>query len=196
MGLLQNNEQANRTSGTEESPRTVRNLPGSASDSVAGTRLVPREVRVLSFEEFCASKSEFKNATQDENPNVSEDGANGFLYPGCLVIEDVTHWNHESGKYYLILERSEYVTDDLAALEQKLYEFAIDSGAVHAPETAQTPAPTAAESPGEKTFLLRMSGEYSLTVKAFTEEQAIAKGETTNTSEWDVSWSSIEAEEA
>jgi len=45
----------------------------------------------------------------------------------------------------------------------------------------------------EKTYLLRMSGEYSLTLTASSEKEAIEMASKLPVDAWEVSWSEIEA---
>jgi hypothetical protein len=55
----------------------------------------------------------------------------GRLYLGCLYIENVTeNWPEaaQRGKWYLLIERDETITDDLAGLERELYDWAMASG--------------------------------------------------------------------
>lgn len=57
----------------------------------------------------------------------------GFLYYGNLYITTRQDWWSEKaqreGAYDLILERDEYISDDLESLERKLYEWAVSYGA-------------------------------------------------------------------
>ena len=62
-----------------------------------------------------------------------EPPATGNLYlDGTLYIEAVqAHWPAEAkarGKWHLLLERDEWVTDDLELLERKLFAWAMASG--------------------------------------------------------------------
>ena len=45
-----------------------------------------------------------------------------------LFIEDIGHIGHELGRWYLIIERSEYISDDFAELESHLLEWAREEG--------------------------------------------------------------------
>jgi hypothetical protein len=66
---------------------------------------------------------------QDANEIVRTPGR---LYLGELYIENVTvNWPEAAlakGKWYLLIERDEYITNDLAALERRLYDWAMASG--------------------------------------------------------------------
>lgn len=82
----------------------------------------------------------------------------GWIYLDELIIEEVAaHWPADArkrGKWYLLIDRDEYITDDLARLEEILYRFAVSSGACEGdeirraedepPDEDDTP-PTAAE---------------------------------------------------
>ena len=51
----------------------------------------------------------------------------GFLYDGLYISTRQDWWSEEAkarGAYHLILERDEYISDDLELLERKLYEWA------------------------------------------------------------------------
>jgi hypothetical protein len=58
--------------------------------------------------------------------------AKGFVYPGWLVIEEVSaHWPESTkaqGRFYLLLGNWERVTDDLESLERDLYQYAGQEG--------------------------------------------------------------------
>ncbi len=59
----------------------------------------------------------------------------GRVYCGCLVIEDTRTWSQagrdyasahgQVGRWYLLIERSEYMDDDLSTLEALLFNYAI-----------------------------------------------------------------------
>jgi hypothetical protein len=62
-----------------------------------------------------------------------EPPAKGNLYlDGTLYVEEVQpHWpdaTNARGKWHLLLERDEWVTDDLESLERKLFAWAMASG--------------------------------------------------------------------
>jgi hypothetical protein len=73
-----------------------------------------------------ASAAEMERAGAAPN----EQTTHGILYTGSLIIESTEGWKYETAKYYLIVERSEYLSDDLEKLEQILYEWGIDAGNV------------------------------------------------------------------
>ncbi len=90
---------------------------------------------MLSFELFqgtreaCADIGAVISADMGREKPVS-----GNLYLGTFYIEAVdSDWFDSAtalarGKWYLILERDELISDDLEMLERKLYEFAVASG--------------------------------------------------------------------
>jgi hypothetical protein len=82
----------------------------------------------MTFEQFQASRK----PCDDIGAAISADlggpvPTTGFLYDGGLYIETRADWwteeAKERGAYYLILERDEYISDDLASLERKLYDW-------------------------------------------------------------------------
>lgn len=102
----------------------------------------------MTFEQFKATRRESGNLFADLG-DVGQWGETiedripcGFIYEGGLYIEMVTDkWPQkcrDEGKYYLILERSEFITDDLETLEHRLYQFGLSSGAVDRPKNLLT----------------------------------------------------------
>jgi hypothetical protein len=92
----------------------------------------------MTFEEFVASKqwrelTAFDQSLEDEQGNTRE----GWVYADSFWIESVQgdHWPEhcrEEGKWYLIVERSEWIDDDLSKLERILWdEFA--AGEINGP---------------------------------------------------------------
>jgi hypothetical protein len=61
-----------------------------------------------------------------------EPPARGYLYLDELYIEEVQpHWPDAAkaqGKWHLLLDRDEWITDDLETLERKLYDWAASEG--------------------------------------------------------------------
>jgi hypothetical protein len=61
-----------------------------------------------------------------------EPAAKSLLYLGVLYIDQVMpHWPEQArqqGKWHLLLNRSEYISDDLESLERELYQFALAEG--------------------------------------------------------------------
>lgn len=63
------------------------------------------------------------------DPGDRPAAVHGHMYMGGYFIESTDTWDdtdaRRQGKYYLILERDEFITDDLESLERKLYEYLI-----------------------------------------------------------------------
>lgn len=89
----------------------------------------------MTFEAFMASRRYYDNLhtalgrTHDDWINRSNPG---YLYCGALYIQQVTdEWPVDArakGKWELLLTSESYISDDLPALEKRLYEYAIRSG--------------------------------------------------------------------
>jgi len=90
---------------------------------------------MITFEQFQASRTRcadlgerIADAHWDDEPVP----ATGNVYLACLYIADVLpHWPEAArnqGRWYLIIDRDEYITDDLALLERRLYDFALSEG--------------------------------------------------------------------
>jgi hypothetical protein len=92
----------------------------------------------MTFAEFQATRQHCDDLTTTDYSTWSEDDLagkptpTGLVYAGSLVIEEVKeHWPcADRGKHYLTLANEEYVSDDLAALEWKLYDYAIREGCI------------------------------------------------------------------
>lgn len=89
----------------------------------------------MTFEKFQATKKECADlaaALGSENWEDAKHTPTGFIYLGSLYIENVLpHWPERAraeGRYYLILNRDEYITDDLELLERKLFDWAVAEG--------------------------------------------------------------------
>jgi hypothetical protein len=88
----------------------------------------------MTFTEFQATKQE----TNDLGTTLSdalwdnEPPARGLIYLGVFFIDEVmAHWPEaarKQGKWHLLLERDEWISDNLAELEKRLYDFAISAG--------------------------------------------------------------------
>lgn len=101
----------------------------------------------MTFLQFQGTRVWSENLAADvTSENWAEVGntPKGWLYLGCLYIEEVQpYWPQaarDEGKWYLILGRDEYITDDLLALEQKLCDYANAEG--FEPDGWQGPVPT------------------------------------------------------
>ena len=94
----------------------------------------------MSFEEFRDTRfwcddlgTKLADAAWDDEPEK----ARGWIYLDALYIEKVLpHWPEDTralGKWHLIINRSEWITDDLESLERILYEWALTEGYCEAP---------------------------------------------------------------
>ncbi len=88
----------------------------------------------MTFEQFRASRrycEDIGTAISDARWE-SEPPAKGYLYLDVLYIEEAQpHWPASAkaqGKWYLLIGRNEWITDDLGALEHKLYDWAESEG--------------------------------------------------------------------
>lgn len=81
----------------------------------------------MTFEQFQATKERVDRATFCERINVEEEFITAAhvlaYYDGFTWIED-----NEGKGYFLLIERSEYISDNLEELERKLYDWACDEG--------------------------------------------------------------------
>lgn len=88
----------------------------------------------MTFEQFQATRRHCDDLGKavDDGRWEGQPAAKGNLYLGCLFIESAQpHWPQEArdeGKWYLVLERDEWITDDLESLERKLYQWAESAG--------------------------------------------------------------------
>jgi hypothetical protein len=90
----------------------------------------------LTFEQFQATRRWCDNlpeAVSSEDWGEQDLGTpRGWLYMGVLYIDQVEEWwpddCRREGKWHLILDRDEYITDDLERLERALYTYAISAG--------------------------------------------------------------------
>jgi len=65
--------------------------------------------------------------------------ARGRLYLDCLWIQErpTNGWlNGAEGRWFLLIGREDWLSDDLESLERKLYEFAIDEDYIAAGDSA------------------------------------------------------------
>jgi hypothetical protein len=88
----------------------------------------------LTFEQFQATRhySEDIGAAISDARWEGEPPAKGYLYLDGLYIEEVQpHWPEAAkarGKWYLLIDRDDWITDDLGAFERKLYDWAESEG--------------------------------------------------------------------
>jgi hypothetical protein len=85
----------------------------------------------MTFETFQGSRqpcADLADAIQSDNWAGETRKAKGFLYLGAFYIEEVQDWwpveAQKQGKWHLMIGRVGWISDDLAMLERKLYEFA------------------------------------------------------------------------
>ena len=88
----------------------------------------------MTFEQFQATRKWSDNlGDMIEGEYFPGDHKNpGNVYLGSLYIDQVQDWwpnqVRDQGEWHLILNRDEYISDDLEALERKLYKFAVAEG--------------------------------------------------------------------
>ena len=88
----------------------------------------------MTFEEFQATRRvcEDLGSVVADARWEGEPAAKGNVYVDCLYIEAVqAHWPRaarDRGKWHLILDRDEFITDDLTSLERRLYDWAVQEG--------------------------------------------------------------------
>jgi hypothetical protein len=79
-------------------------------------------MKVMSFKDWQNSKT----YTSLDNYS-SEDNVSGYLYAKSAYIEDAHTWDNPAPqRWYLLLDRDEYQSDDLEELEKKLYDWLVD----------------------------------------------------------------------
>jgi hypothetical protein len=88
----------------------------------------------MTFEQFQATKQwsdDLGSVIRDECFDALTP-ATGNVYLGCLYIERVgPHWPEDAkaeGEWYLRLNNADWITNDLTALERKLYDWAVSEG--------------------------------------------------------------------
>jgi hypothetical protein len=97
-----------------------------------GLPLEGRLVAIMSFAEFqgtCAWHEDLSVPVEDE----ALKGIRGYTYCGVLYIEDATAWPTDApgfgkGRWYTLIGRSEYQSDNLEDVERPLYAFAVSEG--------------------------------------------------------------------
>ena len=85
----------------------------------------------MTFAEFQATRHWHDNL-EAANPNAFG-SKTGYAYlKNEVCIDDVTSWNDPArlaqGRWYLCIANQEWQSDDLAELEQRLYEWAVREG--------------------------------------------------------------------
>lgn len=90
---------------------------------------------MMTFAQFQATRAE----CADIGAKIGADFGglvSGLLYAGDLYIEKMQGNFAAAGAYQLVIFNENYVSDDLAMLERKLYEFGRDEGYCGTLETA------------------------------------------------------------
>jgi hypothetical protein len=92
----------------------------------------------MTFEQFIATRTWSDNLAVDCKPFGPFEDFDastlqpGYIYCDCLFIEKVADWwpedARDQGAWHLLIERSEYITDDISALEVRLYRWAVSAG--------------------------------------------------------------------
>jgi len=91
-------------------------------------------VETMTFEQFQATRQWSDDlAAAISSENWETDGTpKGNLYLDGLYIDHVEpHWSEDArkqGEWHLLLDRGEWISNDLAALEQRLYKWAKSEG--------------------------------------------------------------------
>jgi hypothetical protein len=86
--------------------------------------------RPMTFEQFQASGKDSDDLSRDCQTDEGLLGA-GRVYEGGCYIQSTGGWPEEKqgqGKWHLHLGNMEWVSDDLPALERKLYRWALSEG--------------------------------------------------------------------
>ena len=89
----------------------------------------------MTFEQFQSTRTHCDDLGAALNDAIFDaDGHKGIgnLYLGCLYIERVQDWwpqaARDHGDWCLLIERDQWISHDLVALERRLYEFALSEG--------------------------------------------------------------------
>jgi hypothetical protein len=91
-----------------------------------------RQVTFQEFQATCRHCDDLGSTLNDARWEDDPAPAKGNLYLDVLCIDEVMpHWPDEAkaeGKWHLLIGRDEWITDDLEALERRLYDFAVSEG--------------------------------------------------------------------
>lgn len=87
----------------------------------------------MTFEQFLATKTSCDDIGEAISADMGvTDPVTGNLYLGCLYIEARQDWWPEdarkAGAWYLMLENTQFISDDLEMLERKLFDYAVANG--------------------------------------------------------------------
>lgn len=82
----------------------------------------------MTFEQFQATRKACENLGAAINAEFGDTPVGGFTYLDALYIEDTASWTDtvaKPGRYYLLINRSDWFSDDLEPLERRLYDYAV-----------------------------------------------------------------------
>jgi hypothetical protein len=86
----------------------------------------------MTFEQFQATRTWCEDLSGIADWWDEGEKPKGNLYIGCLLIEHVEpDWPQEArdeGEWHLLLNNCEWITNDLTALERRLYDWAVSEG--------------------------------------------------------------------
>lgn len=90
----------------------------------------------MTYDQFIATRKWSNNLAVDceaySDGEQSDHVQTGYIYCGSLYIEATEDWwpedAQQQGKWHLLLERDEYITNDLDALQRRLYRWAMAAG--------------------------------------------------------------------
>lgn len=77
----------------------------------------------MSAEDFCEKYGVDADTIKAQNVLTYADG----FYIEDFGQDDYNQYKDFKGRYYLLLERSDWITNDLSELEQKLYDWYVDN---------------------------------------------------------------------
>ena len=95
---------------------------------------------MMTFEQFQATRCHTDTLADDVNDDALGSTATGFTYlDNLLYIEEVNEAWHatarEMGRYYLLIERDDWIDNDLEKLERILYDYAVRYGLIEEDDT-------------------------------------------------------------
>jgi hypothetical protein len=87
----------------------------------------------MTFEQFQATRREEADLGAFLKDDGFVPGARGLIYCGALYVEDTTAlaagwYGADKGRWYTLIGRNEYQSDDLETVERVLYGFALAEG--------------------------------------------------------------------
>ncbi|CDX26786.1 hypothetical protein MPL3356_60553 [Mesorhizobium plurifarium] len=75
----------------------------------------------MTYDEFVASKRRTETVCHDIGFDDGEPERGGFIYADCCYIEDAPPELAARGKYFLLIERFDWVSDDLEEMQKILW---------------------------------------------------------------------------